>query len=1034
MNSTEAKIAALENLVQEIGTMLHDSAMRAAPALLDQRTLRGRMLGELMHDERLRSALFQFIDVLPQLHDAGDIAAHFRAYLEGHELSGPWRGLLSVGKHALGAPMLKLGIARIARVFLVEENEASLKRAVTRVKRLSADITLDAVGEAVLTEGEADAYVSRNLHLLDWLVRAGIEQPHLSLKLSALTPRFEPIDPAGTWARIRPRLDPLMQKLIAFNGAVTVDMEQHDFKLLILTLFRDLVNAWPQPGWQPGIAMQSYLTGADEDLHELIGWARETKRRIGIRLVRGAYWDTEGALARQRNWPVPVYENKVETDAAYERLSVLLLENTDWVYPAFATHNLRSLAHAMAVARSRKLDRTQWEIQMLWGMAEPLAQAVAQSGARLRLYLPSGELLTGIAYLIRRLLENTASTSILRQTYVEGMALDQLLAPPATTVVNANKREQESSTFCSLPSCRGGLGRGNGVADSGLDLPPPNRPVAGGYTRPVPTGQSQAVGFALSASTPRQAGEACQDSPFLFTNTPLLDFSLPQVRADFVRAIAEVRQQLGGDAGLQIAGMPEAGVEQIEIRNPADTRELLGRVELGGMEHAEQSLLNASRALPAWRDLGFAARAALCREAAERLLKQRQQLAALEVLEAGKSWIEADADVAEAIDYLRYYADEAEKLHGWHSTAQFPAERNHLAYEPCGVALAIAPWNFPLAILAGMSTAALVTGNPVIMKPAGPTPLIAGRFRDILLEAGFPPEVCQLLPALGEAIGRHLVEHTGVQLIAFTGSRAVGLDILARAHQMQAGQLHVKRVICEMGGKNAIIVDSDADLDLAVPEILASAFGYQGQKCSACSRVIAVGGIHDKLAARLADALACLDMGPPENPAHSIGPLINAQALDKANRYLAIGREEGRLYFQGEAREGGHYFAPAILMGIQAQHRLAREEIFAPILAILRAPDFDAAMAMAQDSDYALTGGIFSRLPGHLQLAREKFRVGNLYLNRRITGARVGVQPFGGVRLSGAGLQAGGPDYLRQFVTSRVVSENTLRHGYVPEH
>lgn len=961
MNSPEAKTAVLENLVREIGARLHADATRAAPALLDRRTLRGRLLGELMHDERLRSALFQFVDVLPQLQDAHDIAAHFRAYLQGHELSGPWRRLLSLGGQPLAAWGLKAGLARLARLFLVEENEASLKQAWARVSRMPADISVDAVGEAVLTEAEADAYAARNLQLLDWLVRAGVENPHLSLKLSALTPRFEPLDPEGSWARIVPRLAPLMQKLIAVNGIVTVDMEQHDFKPLTLTLFRELVNAWPQPNWLPGMALQAYLPETAQDLPELIEFARQSRRRIGIRLVKGAYWDTEVALARQREWPLPVYLDKAETDAAYERLAALLLGNVEWIYPAFATHNLRSLAVVMALAEARELNKSQWEVQMLWGMAEPLAQAVAQSGAQLRLYLPSGELLTGIAYLIRRLLENTADTSILRQTYVEGMALDQLLAPPQAI----SGRQEES-----------------------------------------------AQGFA---------------------NTPLLDFSQAEVRAEFAQAIAEVRRGLGGSICLSINDRRAEGIARIEIRNPADSGELLGRVELGGVAHAQQAVENARQALPSWRAMGFSARAALCREAARRMQHARLQLAALEVLEAGKHWIEADADVAEAIDYLRYYADEAGKLAGWHPTRQFPAERNHLVYEPCGVALVIAPWNFPLAILTGMSAAAMVTGNPVIMKPAGATPLIAYRLRDILLEAGFPPAVCQVLPARGEETGRYLVEHAGVHLVAFTGSRAAGLDILARAHQPSAGQAHVKRVICEMGGKNAIIVDRDADLDLAVPEILASAFGYQGQKCSACSRVIAVGAIHDRLTARLAEALATWDMGPPENPAHALGPLINAQAVDKARRYFGIGHEEGRLYFQGRAREGGHYFAPAIFTGILPQHRLAREEIFAPILAILRAPDFASALAIAQDSDYALTGGVFSRLPEHLQQAREQFRVGNLYLNRRITGARVGVQPFGGVRLSGAGLQAGGPDYLKQFVTSRVVSENTLRHGYVPE-
>ncbi len=958
----DARTLALESRVREIGARLYREALRAAPALLDRRSLRGRLLAELMHDERLRSALFQFVDVLPQLRDSQDIAAHFSAYLRGHELADPWQRLLAPGKHALAAPLVRLGVARLARLFLVEENEASLKKALARVSRLPAKISVDAVGEAVLTEKEADAYLARNLRLLDWLVAAGVEAPQLSLKLSALTPRFDPLDPEGSWARIAPRLAPLMQKLLEAHGALTVDMESHDFKPLTLMLFRELLAAWPQPDWQPGIAMQAYLPQTENDLRELIAWAGEAKRRIGIRLVKGAYWDTEVALARLREWPLPVYRDKAETDAAYERLAALLLDNIEWVYPAFATHNLRSLAVVMALAEARGLDHTQWEAQMLWGMAEPLAQAVAQGGANLRLYLPSGELLTGIAYLIRRLLENTASTSILRQTYVEGMSPEQLLAPPQAV----SGRQEESA-------------RG-------------------------------------------------------FANTPLLDFSQAETRAEFAQSLAELRRGLGGNFGLSISGRPAEGVARIDIRNPARLDECLGRAELGGVEHAEQALENASRALPEWRGAGFPERAALCREAARRMEEARLQLAALEVLEAGKHWIEADADVAEAIDYLRYYADEAEKLDGWHPTRQFPAERNHLAYEPCGVALVIAPWNFPLAILTGMSAAALVTGNPAIMKPAGATPLIAYRLRDILLAAGFPPDVCQVLAARGEEAGRYLVEHPGVHLIAFTGSRAAGLDILARAHQPSAGQAHVKRVVCEMGGKNAIIVDRDADLDLAVPEILASAFGYQGQKCSACSRVIAVGDIHDRLTARLAEALATWDMGPPENPAHALGPLINAQAVKKAETYLAVGCEEGRLYFRGQGREGGHYFAPAIFTGIQPQHRLAREEIFAPILAILRAPDFASALEIAQDSDYALTGGVFSRLPGHLELARENYRVGDLYLNRRITGARVGVQPFGGVRLSGAGLQAGGPDYLKQFVTSRVVSENTLRHGYVPEN
>jgi RHH-type proline utilization regulon transcriptional repressor/proline dehydrogenase/delta 1-pyrroline-5-carboxylate dehydrogenase len=331
-----------------------------------------------------------------------------------------------------------------------------------------------------------------------------------------------------------------------------------------------------------------------------------------------------------------------------------------------------------------------------------------------------------------------------------------------------------------------------------------------------------------------------------------------------------------------------------------------------------------------------------------------------------------------------------------------------------------------------MTAAALVAGNTVILKPATPAVLIAHQFAAILHDAGFPRGVCQLLPGSGETLGSYLVGHPQVQLIAFTGSKAVGLDILQKAHTPVPGQSHVKQVVCEMGGKNAILVDEDADLDEAVQQTLLSAFGYQGQKCSAASRLIVVGEIHDRLVERLAAALDSYEYGPPEDPAFLFGPLINRQAQEKALAYLEIGQREGHLAYLGKVPEEGCYAPPAIFTGIEPQHRLAREEIFGPVLAVLRAPSFAAALDMALDSDYALTGGVFSRLPEHLALAREKFRVGDLYLNRRVTGARVGVQPFGGVRLSGTGIQAGGPDYLKQFLWTRTVSENTLRHGFVP--
>jgi RHH-type proline utilization regulon transcriptional repressor/proline dehydrogenase/delta 1-pyrroline-5-carboxylate dehydrogenase len=949
-----------EQEIEQLGVRLLQAARAARPTLFDPASLRGRLLTAALRDDALRAALFQFVDVLPSLESAGAISSHFRAYLHGRRLGGPWGRLLELAEHPWAAWAVRRSVRRLARQFLVEETPRALGHALACLARVPAAATVDAVGEAVLTEQEADAYLHRNLALLEWL-RDAAAPPSLSLKLSALTPRFDPIDPEGTARRVLARVAPLMERVVAAGAQLTVDMEAHESKPMTLEVFRRMLEAWPDPRWLPGIALQAYCPETEGDLAELLRRAGERGRRIAVRLVKGAYWDTEVALAAARGWPCPVHRDKGETDAAYERLTALLLREPGSVYPAFASHNPRSLAHAVSLARARGWGADQWEVQMLYGMAEPLRDALAAMGVRVRIYLPTGDLIAGIAYLIRRLMENTANTSILRQTYMEGRDLAGLMAPPS--------------------------------------------PPATSVPKPNPGG---------------------------FQNTPHTDFSLAENRERFAAGLRAARARLGQRHGLDIPGAGREGLRLQVSRNPAAPAEVLGQVELAGVEQAQQALEIARAAFPGWRDTPSEARIRLLLRAAELVEERRFELAAWEVLEVGKNWREADADVAEAIDHLRYGAREMEGLAGWMETRCFPAERNERRYEPCGVAVVIAPWNFPLAILTGMTAAALVTGNCAILKPAGPALLVGQRLQEILREAGFPPEVCQLLPAPGESVGRFLVEHPEVQVIAFTGSREVGLDILRRAHTPAAGQAHVKRVVCEMGGKNAIIVDEDADLDEAVAEVFASAFGYQGQKCSACSRLIAVGNVHDRLLARLAAMLDAHPPGPPEDPQYVLGPLINAAAKEKAERYLEIGKSEGTLYYQGRAPGDGYYFGPALFSGIEPRHRLAREEIFAPILAVLRAASFEQALAMAQDGDYALTGGVFSRLPGHLELARERFRVGNLYLNRGITGARVGVQPFGGWRLSGTGIQAGGPDYLKQFLWSRVVSENTLRHGFVP--
>jgi RHH-type proline utilization regulon transcriptional repressor/proline dehydrogenase/delta 1-pyrroline-5-carboxylate dehydrogenase len=397
----------------------------------------------------------------------------------------------------------------------------------------------------------------------------------------------------------------------------------------------------------------------------------------------------------------------------------------------------------------------------------------------------------------------------------------------------------------------------------------------------------------------------------------------------------------------------------------------------------------------------------------------------------GKGWREADADVAEAMDYLKYYGREMLRLAKPRDTQRLPSETNLYLYEPRGVAVVIAPWNFPLAILTGMTAAALVTGNCALMKPAEQSPMMAAHLLVILRQAGLPDDACQLLQGGGQ-LGAHLVRSPKIHLIAFTGSREVGLEILKEAYTHRPGQAHVKRVVCEMGGKNAVIVDNDADLDEAVAHIIDSAFGYQGQKCSAASRLILLEEVHDRSLSRLVEAVKSLKVGPPEDPRNAVGPLIDAAAKERVQEYIRVGKEEARCVLEMDAPGDGFFVGPVIFSGVDPQNRIAQEEIFGPVLSVIKARDFDHALAIANDSLFALTGGVFSRSPAHIDRARREFRVGNLYVNRGVTGAVVERQPFGGLKLSGIGSKAGGPDYLLQFLEPRTISENTLRHGFMP--
>jgi RHH-type proline utilization regulon transcriptional repressor/proline dehydrogenase/delta 1-pyrroline-5-carboxylate dehydrogenase len=449
---------------------------------------------------------------------------------------------------------------------------------------------------------------------------------------------------------------------------------------------------------------------------------------------------------------------------------------------------------------------------------------------------------------------------------------------------------------------------------------------------------------------------------------------------------------------------------------------------------ADLAIAAAERAWEGWRGTPAAARAAVLFGAADWMRNRRDDLAAMQVFEAGKPWREADGDVCEAIDFCEYYGREMLRLDAGGVVESPPGEQNRLDYQGRGIYTVISPWNFPLAIPCGMVTAALVAGNCVLFKPAEQTPAIAYQLVQALEAGGLPPGVLAFLPGVGEDIGAYLVAHPAVAGIAFTGSKDVGLAIIASAAQHQPGQRQVKRVIAEMGGKNALIVDDDADLDQAVPAATYSAFGYAGQKCSATSRLIVLDAVYEEMLARLVGATREIPVQHPRDMATLVGPLIDADAHARVRRYVDLASKEGKVAFtRDDVPSEGWFVGPTVVTEASQDARVVREEIFGPVLAVLRARDLDHAIALANDTEYALTAGLMSRSPANITRVAREVRAGNFYVNRGTTGAIVGRQPFGGYGLSGVGSKAGGPDYLHQFLDPRVVTENTLRQGFAPD-
>jgi 1-pyrroline-5-carboxylate dehydrogenase len=509
-----------------------------------------------------------------------------------------------------------------------------------------------------------------------------------------------------------------------------------------------------------------------------------------------------------------------------------------------------------------------------------------------------------------------------------------------------------------------------------------------------------------------------------FRNEPFTDFSQPQVHRDMQRALAQVRTQFGQTYDLILGGHATQTSTRFSSTNPARPSEIIGTHFAAGAPEVESAVAAAQTAFTTWSRKPAAERVAILRRAAALIRERHLEFCAWLTFEVGKNWAEADADVGECIDFLEFYALQALKLSAATPPIQYPGERNQLRYVPLGVGAVIPPWNFPLAIMAGMTSAAIVVGNTVVLKPSPDAPTIAARFLALLTEAGLPSGVVNLLQG-GPEPGRLLVDHPQIRFIAFTGSKKVGLEIHERAARTQPGRHFIKRTILEMGGKDAIIVDADANLDAAIDGTVASAFGFNGQKCSACSRVIVETSVYDAFTERLRDRVAQLKTGDPAENAPT-GPVINKAAFDRVLSYIKLGEQEGRLLAGGSPAttpEPGFFIQPTVFSNIAPGARLAQEEIFGPLLAVIRATSFDHALQIANDTEYGLTGAIYSSSREKLDRASADFHVGNLYLNRKCTGAMVGAHPFGGFNMSGTDSKAGGPDYLLLFTQAKSIAE-----------
>jgi RHH-type transcriptional regulator, proline utilization regulon repressor / proline dehydrogenase / delta 1-pyrroline-5-carboxylate dehydrogenase len=999
-----SKESNLEEEIFSFGASLLDEMRENQKSSYSLRGAEDRILNWAMRHEKLKVNLFRFVDVLPALRSASDVVRHVHEYFQGVKDMIPlFKYALKVSPDSIlsqgAAFATRQQVRKMSRRFIVGENPKDALPYLKNLRKRGLSFTVDLLGEAALSEVESEVYIERYIALIHslkekdtvWRQRFPLKNLHpkdttlvnVSIKLSALYSQGKAVDFEHSVEILSERLVRILNEVKKADGIAYVDMEDCAYTDITLEVVKRVYLSDEFKDYSGlGMVLQAYLRRTDEDLSTILEWAKKRSSQLQIRLVKGAYWDTEILIARQNNWPIPVFLEKKESDQAYENLSKRLLDNSKYFYPAFASHNIRSISHAVSYARHLGISPTEFEIQTLYGMGDEFKSGLIQAGLLVRDYAPVGELIPGMGYLVRRLLENTANEGFLRKTNFEKINIHELLKAPEST------------------------------------------------------------------------GSELSDKPFLpleeilpdeFVNTSFIDFTLSEERDKMQKAVNSIHEKLINGPFIVTPKFKKGNLLNEDQKKKPSRVSLPENISVTYSETTEADTKAADYVLNelktsfvTWSKTLVSDRAQILRKAGNIMLNRRYELASMVSFEAGKSWIEADADVAEAIDFCFYYAQEAERIFAKRRMGTLQGEYNSYFYEPRGISAVITPWNFALAIPTGMFASSLVCGNCVVLKPAEQTPVIAQAMFDIFIESGMPADVAAFLPGKGEEIGAYISKDPRVSTVVFTGSREVGFELIRSGGETSPDAVHIKRVIAEMGGKNAIIVDSDADLDEAVKGIIHSAFSFQGQKCSACSRVYVVSEeAYERCKERLSHAIESVKIGAASDPGSFMGPVISYESKEKLLEAIRQGSKEGSLVAKGKIPDGmiekGYYVLPHIFEGLPEDSDIVKNELFGPLLVISKVDTFEEGIEKALKSKYRLTGGVYSRSPRNIEYAVNEFKVGNLYINRNCTGALVFRQPFGGAHFSGVGAKAGGPDYLLQFVVPRTVTENTMRRGFAPE-